>query len=98
MLGLGCSGICTWLLMTLMKDEGADVWQMGVRAMPLQFATTYLPPSHLLASLAHSWCHDLVDGTVSKAASQSNFRVSSQPLLGMRRVAVLPQEGFSGLD
>lgn len=31
-------------------------------------------------------------------SSIANLRVSSQTLLGMRRVTVLPREGFSGLD
>jgi hypothetical protein len=69
-----------------MKDEGAD----GVKVMPRQFATTFTSLTPARSPLAPSWWDDLVDGTVSRA----NFRVSSQTRLGMRRVAVLPPEGF----
>lgn len=73
-------------------DEGAD----GVKAMDGSVNLPRLAP----AAPTHSCSlgrgdNDLAHGTVSVA----NFRVSSQTLLGLRRVTVLPPEGFfwSGL-
>lgn len=72
-------------------DEGVD----GVKMMPLQICHDFLF-SHLLAFFAPS--RGEMTSLMGLSPRPISFRVSSQTLLGMRRVAVLPPEGFSGLD